>query len=153
MIDPLDTRRPCPVCGHPTGDCGPEGDHPSHVLFEEWGEGYKAPDERNPTMADVVATERIWEAVPVPRTKDRTRRVLRYRPGQVIPEATAKALNVKADGTQSKVPTADADTTNVVPLQAAPRKAAAKKAPARKATAKKAPAKKAAAKKAAGRRG
>ena len=100
-------------------------------------------------MADRVATERIWEAVPVPRTK-RTRRVLRFRPGQGIPEAEAKRLNVKADGTQSKVPLAETDVANVTalpPSKAAPAKKAAKKTAAKKSGAKKGTAKKAAARK------
>lgn len=141
-IDAFEDRQPCPVCDHPTGDCGPEGDHPPHVLFEEWGEGYKAPDERKTTMADVVATERIWERVPIPRTKDRTRKVLRFAAGSIVPEEDAKRLNVKADGTQSKVPLAETDESGTVPLSDPP-KAAAKAAPTKKAAAKKAAAKKA----------
>lgn len=103
----------------------------------------------------VVATERIHEILPVPRSS-RTRRVLRYAPGQVVSPEDVDRLNVKADGTQGKVPTAEADASGAVPLAA--KKAAAKKAPARKATAKKAttkkaaPRKKAAAKKVAPRR-
>lgn len=83
-------------------------------------------------MADVVAFARIFEEVPIPRS-ERTRRVLRFAPGQVIPEADAKRLNVKADGTQSKVPVADADDAGVIPLTQTVKKAA----PAKKAAAKK----------------
>jgi hypothetical protein len=103
----------------------------------------------------VVATERIHEVLTIPKT-ERTRRVLRYAPGQVVKPEDVERLNVKADGTQGKIPTTD-PTDGVVPLAA--KKAAAKKAPARKATAKKAatkkkaaPRKKAAAKKVAPRR-
>jgi len=67
-------------------------------------------------MADVVASERIFEKVRIPRSKTRTRKVLRYTPGQVIPSEVAKALGVRKDGTQKKVPTSD-DATGVVPLQ------------------------------------
>lgn len=66
-------------------------------------------------MADVVAAERIFEDLRIPRTKNRTRRVLRYTPGQVIPEAVAKALGVDKKGKQKKVPTSD-DASGVVPL-------------------------------------
>ena len=91
-------------------------------------------------MADVVATARIFEEVPVPRSS-RTRKVLRYAVGQVIPEAEAKRLGVSSEGTQKKVPLAETDPSGVVPLtqKAIPaKKTAAKKAPAKKA----APAKK-----------
>lgn len=147
-IDPLEDPDPCPLCGRV--DCGPEGDKPSHIVFEEWGEGYKAPPERSPAMTDVVATERIWEQVPIPRTKDRTRKVLRFAPGSIIPSEEAKRLNVKGDGTQSAIPTAESPD-GLVPLdpemkvsakKAAPAKAAAKKSGAKKAGAKKAAAKK-----------
>lgn len=94
----------------------------------------------------VVATARIFEEVPIPRTT-RTRKVLRYTPGHPIPEADVARLNVKADGTQSSVPLADADESGAVPLAAkkAPAKRAAKTAAKR--TTKKATAKKAAARK------
>ena len=90
-------------------------------------------------MADVVATARIFEEVPVPRST-RTRKVLRYGAGQIVPEAEAKRLGVSAEGTQKKVPLAEADAAGTVPLtqKAIPaKKTAAKKAPAKKATAKK----------------
>lgn len=88
-------------------------------------------------MNDVVATDRIFEKVPIPRTQ-RTSKVLRFRPGQVIPAEDARRLGVGTDGTQKSVPTAEETSTPVVPLAA---KASAKKA---KAAPKKAPAKKAA---------
>ena len=66
-------------------------------------------------MSDVVATERIFEKVRIPRAKDRTRKILRYTPGQVIPEKVAKALGVDKKGRQKKVPTND-DAAGLVPL-------------------------------------
>lgn len=66
-------------------------------------------------MADVVASERIFEDMPIPRST-RTRRILRYAPGAVIPEARAKALNVGKNGRQKKVPTAKFDETGAIPL-------------------------------------
>lgn len=98
----------------------------------------------------VVATERIHERTSIPRSS-RTRKVLRYAPGQVVKPEDVERLNVKADGTQGKVPTTDEGSTVTTPLAAKKqaRKAPAKKA-ARKATAKKAaPRKKAVAKRAA----
>lgn len=67
-------------------------------------------------MADVVATERIFEKVPIPRTQGRTRQVLRYTPGQVVPGDQAKALGVDKKGRQKKIPTAESDPAGVVPL-------------------------------------
>lgn len=75
---------------------------------------------------DVVAKEKVWERVPIPKT-DRTRRVLRFSPGQIVPEAEAKRLGVSAAGKQAVVPTAETDPSGVIPL-AARKKAAAKKA-------------------------
>lgn len=115
-------------------------------------------------MNDVVAQERIFEKVPIPRSK-RTSRRLAYTPGQVIPADRAVALNVKADGTQGDVPLVENDgavvplaadaqveapTTTAAKAQAPTKKAAAKKAAAKKTAApmKKATGKKAAAKKA-----
>lgn len=96
----------------------------------------------------VVATARIFEEVPIPRTS-RTRKVLRYAVGHVVPGGDVDRLNVKADGTQAKVPTAEADASGAVPLAA--KKAPAKKAPAKKAAAKRTT-KKATAKRAAPRK-
>lgn len=65
---------------------------------------------------DVIATTRIYEEVPIPRS-DRTRRVLRYGVGAVVPADDQKRLNVSKDGGQSKVPMAETDETGaVVPL-------------------------------------
>lgn len=117
-------------------------------------------------MADVIATERIYEDLPIARS-DRRRRVLRYGIGAVVPEADQKRLGVTSKGTQSKVPEAEIDASGgVVPLPSAaapittspqgdPATAGSVKAeaPATKSAAKKAPAKKAtAAKKAAAKR-
>lgn len=82
-------------------------------------------------MADVVATARIFEEVPVPRSQ-RTRKVLRFAAGQVVPEAEAKRLGVSANGTQKKVPVAEVDASGVVPLTQTVKKTTAKKAAAKK---------------------
>lgn len=65
-------------------------------------------------MADVVASERIFEEVRIPRSK-RTRKVLRFTPGMVVPEADAKRLGVSKAGKQKKVPVND-DQSGLVPL-------------------------------------
>lgn len=109
---------PCPVCGAEGGNCGPEGDHPGAVRFKEWAADYRPPKE-GMEMGDVVARDRVWERVPIPRSK-RFRRVLRYRAGQVIPEEKARALNVGDDGIQTEVPTSDRDESPSVPLDQGP---------------------------------
>lgn len=108
----------CPVCGAPEMSCGPldgSSGKPHHVAFVEWSEEYRPPPERTPTMADVVATERIFENVRIPRTKDRVRKVLRFTPGMAVPGDQAKALGVDKKGRQKKVPTND-DQAGLVPL-------------------------------------
>lgn len=97
-------------------------------------------------MADVIAAERIFEEVPIPRST-RTRRVLRYAKGQTVPDSDVGRLGVASNGTQKKVPLAEVDESGAVvplpstaastktlspPRKAAPRKAAAKTTKARK---------------------
>lgn len=111
----------CPVCGAPGGNCGPtDGSHGGPVgtvTFEEWSEGYRPSAERRPQVGDVVASERIWEDELVPRGNGRTRRVLRYKAGDVIPADAAERLNVDSDGKQSSVPVAEAVSSGAVPLK------------------------------------
>lgn len=85
----------------------------------------------------VVAAERIFEDVPLPRS-NRSRKILRFAVGQVVPGPERDRLNVDDQGRQTKVPSAETDAVAGVPERAR----TAKKAPARKAPAKKAPAKK-----------
>lgn len=67
-------------------------------------------------MAGVIATERIFEKLPITNAQERTRKVLRFAPGQVVPDEEAERLGVSADGTQADVPTADTDVSGHVPL-------------------------------------
>lgn len=146
-----DVRPPCVICGAEGGNCGPldgSSGKPDHVQFVEWG-GDDRPTPSSKTKKEpiimgnaVVATARIFERVPIPRSS-RTRRVLRYAVGQIVPEDDVDRLRVKADGTQRSVPEADSDPAGVVPLAA---KKAAKKATkkaAKRTTKKAAPRKKA----------
>lgn len=52
-------RLPCPVCGHPTGDCAPDGFAPprSSVLLRGEVSNTKTSDELQPT---VLVEEEIW---------------------------------------------------------------------------------------------
>lgn len=96
---------------------------------------------------DVIAQSRVYEEVPIPRT-ERTRKVLRFGIGAVIPAEDAKRLKVDAAGRQRSVPMADLDESGaVVPLsQTAPGVQREPVTPPRKAPAKKAKAAKKAAK-------
>ncbi len=133
-----DVRPPCPVCGIEGSNCGPldgSEDRPHHVQFAEWDRTpppstWKSRKTKETVIMGnaVVATARIFEEVPIPHGRGRTSKVLRYTPGHVVPEADAVRLNVKADGTQSSVPTSETATVGGHPL---PVKKAAK-APAKK---------------------
>jgi len=85
VIVSLADRQPCPVCGHPTGDCKGDSGPPHHV----WGLGDV------PSMEDsqtVLVEEDIWEERQItPFTKAR---VLVVRAGRHIPLAQAKELGI-----------------------------------------------------------
>ena len=79
-------RRPCIVCGHPTGDCATEHSQPTHIS----GVGaFKSIDD---TLKHLVE-EDIWEEKPItPYTKAR---VLVYKKGASISQDEAKRLGLK----------------------------------------------------------
>jgi len=83
-ITPAD-RSPCPVCGHPTGDCVGENSEPDHIV------GF-GPDAPNPDAQQFVVKEDVWvERQLTPTTKTR---VLVAPAGKVISVTQAKNLGL-----------------------------------------------------------
>jgi hypothetical protein len=76
-------RNPCPVCGHPTGDCA--GDNaPTHVI------GFEASQGKSTPLFHVE--EEVWEEKQItPYTKAR---VLVYKKGENISIEEAKRLGL-----------------------------------------------------------
>jgi hypothetical protein len=84
-ISPAD-RQPCPVCGHPTGDCvGESTAEPDHII----GFGVEEP---NPDAQQFVVKEDVYvERQLTPTTKTR---VLVAVAGKVISVTQAKNLGL-----------------------------------------------------------
>jgi len=84
-VAPAD-RSPCPVCGHPTGDCvGDGGSKPDHIV------GF-GPDGPNPDAQQFVVEEDVWvekQLTPTVKTK-----VLVAPAGKVISVTQAKNLGL-----------------------------------------------------------
>lgn len=79
------SREPCPVCGHPTGDCTGESAPPKKI----WGLG------DIPSMAEgqtVLVGEDIWEEKEI--TPGVKTRVLVARAGSKIPLPKARELGI-----------------------------------------------------------
>lgn len=78
-------RRPCPVCGHPTGDCVGDSDKPDHIV------GFGT-DQPNPDAQQFIVEEDVWvERQLTPTTKTR---VLVAPAGKVISVTQAKNLGL-----------------------------------------------------------
>jgi len=84
-VAPAD-RSPCPVCGHPTGDCvGDGGSKPDHIV------GF-GPDGPNPDAQQFIVEEDVWvekQLTPTVKTK-----VLVAPAGKVISVTQAKNLGL-----------------------------------------------------------
>lgn len=79
-------RMPCPVCGHPTGDCTPENHTPPTKIF---GLGlFKSMDEKQTFIVDRDIYEE-QEILP-----NQTVNVIKFRKGQEIPLSTARELGL-----------------------------------------------------------
>jgi hypothetical protein len=77
-------RQPCPVCGHPTGDCS-DGQPPKHII------GFDSSTSGGGGLT-VFVEEDIWEEKPItPYTKAR---VLVYKKGESISQDEAKRLGL-----------------------------------------------------------
>lgn len=109
----------CIVCGAPEGSCG---DHEAtqvqlqDLSFREWAKDYRPPvvEERDD---DIITQDRVFETLPIPRSK-RTRTVVRYGRLRRISAEEAARLNVGPDGLQTAVPVATWDNTGSIPLNA-----------------------------------
>ena len=83
-------REPCPVCGHPTGDCvGPE--RPGPVAPVRFGP-VEVPPSEEPT---ILLDKDIWKIVQL--TANTKTRVLVARAGAYIPVSLAEEYGVMPD--------------------------------------------------------
>lgn len=78
-------RQPCPVCGHPTGDCSGDSIKPTHVI------GYNQIESLN-TKQTFLVEEDIYEERQL--TQSVTTKVLLHRKGKQIPLEEAKKLGL-----------------------------------------------------------
>ena len=81
------TREPCPVCGHPTGDCKGDEDAPHRIVG--WGE--ESPNSMKRAQM-VYLEEDIWEDRQI--TPGRMTKILKHRAGSSIPYEEAKSLGL-----------------------------------------------------------
>jgi len=79
-------RSPCPVCGHPTGDCTGEAQLEHKKIF---GIGLfeSVDNSQTYTVLEDIYTER--QVTPL-----QSRKVIEYHKGQVIPLSTARQLGL-----------------------------------------------------------
>lgn len=77
-------RQPCPVCGHPTGDCASEDASPSHIIGFSSSSGKSA--------VEFFLEEDVWEERPI--TQFTSAKVLVYKKGQSISQEEAERLGL-----------------------------------------------------------
>ncbi len=80
-------REPCPVCGHPTGDCAGDDDAPHRIVG--WGE--ESPNGMKQVQM-IYLEEDVWEDRQI--TPGRMTKILRHRAGSSIPYEEAKSLGL-----------------------------------------------------------
>lgn len=81
------TRAPCPVCGHPTGDC--QGGEDEAELKQIWGYNTNSSLDENQTFTvkqDYWVSHEIAPGVNMQK--------LLYKKGKIIPLSTAKELGL-----------------------------------------------------------
>jgi hypothetical protein len=77
-------RQPCPVCGHPTGDCVSDAVSPAHII------GFSSPTSKS--AVQIFLEDDVWEERQItPFTKAK---VLLYKKGQSIPQEEAERLGL-----------------------------------------------------------
>ncbi len=79
-------RGPCPVCGHPTGDCVGTLESPDALVG--W---HDSPDKMRHVQM-VYLEEDVWEDRQI--TPGRMTKILRHRAGSTIPFAEAQKLGL-----------------------------------------------------------
>ena len=79
-------REPCPICGHPTGDCPGESESPDSLVG--WSD---SPDGMRQVQM-IYVEEDIWEERQI--TPGRTTKILKHRAGSSIPFDEAKKLGL-----------------------------------------------------------
>jgi hypothetical protein len=79
------SRQPCPVCGHPTGDCGGESGPPKTIF------GYNTNSSLDDNLTFYVEEDYVEEHEIAPGVTTKT---IIYRAGQHIPLNTAKELGL-----------------------------------------------------------
>ena len=79
-------REPCPVCGHPTGDCAGDLESPDSLVG--W---HDSPDSMKQIQMVYVENE-IWEERQI--TPGRTTKILKHRAGSSIPYEEAQKLGL-----------------------------------------------------------
>ena len=79
-------REPCPICGHPTGDCAGTMDAPNSL--SGWAD---SPDGMKQVQM-IYLEEDFWEERQI--TPGRTTKILKHRAGSSIPFEEAKKLGL-----------------------------------------------------------
>ncbi len=79
-------NQPCPVCGHPTGNCSGDLDKPDHIV----GEDFTNESIKNDKM--ILVEQDIYETRQV--TAFTTTNVLIHRAGTYVTNARAKELKI-----------------------------------------------------------
>jgi len=78
-------RQPCPVCGHPTGDCTGTSEPPAHIM------GF-GPDQPNPDAQQFVVKEDVIEEREL--TPGRKMKILVIPAGKIISVTQAQKLGL-----------------------------------------------------------
>lgn len=78
-------RKPCPICGHPTGDCTGDTIKPTHII------GFNEIESLNEKQTFLVE-EDIYEEIPI--TQFTKTKVLLHAKGKQIPLLEAKKLGL-----------------------------------------------------------
>lgn len=79
-------REPCPICGHPTGDCAGDLDAPDALV------GWQDNPDSMKQVQMIFLEEDVWEEKQI--TAGRKTKILKHRAGTSIPFEEAKNLGL-----------------------------------------------------------